>query len=99
MTYEQGSGFWSLASHVERFVQERRCLEGVSPATGQWYKYSFKAFESVLSERYQSTTDFKGPVMRRIGEHRGADDRGQGEQGRFHQHLPAVSEDFSQLAF
>ena len=55
-----------LASHTERFIQERRFLKGVSPATEQWYKYSLKAFAPVLSEPHQSITALKGAVMARI---------------------------------
>ncbi len=66
MTYENNHAICILASHTERFVQERRYLKGVSPATEQWYKYSLKAFAPVLSEPYQSTTAFKTAVANRI---------------------------------
>jgi hypothetical protein len=55
-----------LASHTEQFIQERRFLKGVSPATEEWYKYSFKAFAPVLSEPHQSTTALKGAGVARI---------------------------------
>lgn len=66
MTYEQSGEICSLASFTDQFIRERRILKGVSPATEQWYKYSFKAFAPVLSEPYQSTTAFKAAVIARI---------------------------------
>jgi site-specific recombinase XerD len=66
MTYENNQAICILASHTERFIQERRFLKGVSPATEQWYRYSFKAFAPVLSEPHQSTMAFKNAVVSRI---------------------------------
>ena len=66
MTYENTPAICILASHTERFIQERKFLRGVTPATEQWYRSSFKAFLPVLSEPHQSTTALKGALMTRI---------------------------------
>jgi integrase/recombinase XerD len=66
VTYETNHPICILAEHTERFIQERRFLKGVSPATEAWYKYSLKAFAPVLSEPYQSTTALKAAVTVRI---------------------------------
>jgi hypothetical protein len=66
MSYENNHAICILASHTDRFIQERRFLKGVSPATEQWYKHSFKAFAPVLSEPHQSTTALKSAVVMRI---------------------------------
>ena len=34
---------------TEQFIQERRCLLGVSPRTVIWYQCSFKAFEGAMT--------------------------------------------------
>jgi integrase/recombinase XerD len=55
-----------LASHIERFIQERRYLKGVSPATEEWYRYSFKAFSPVLDTPHKNSMGFKCAVASRI---------------------------------
>ncbi|MBK5293424.1 MAG: hypothetical protein JJE04_17340 [Acidobacteriia bacterium] len=37
-----------LANSVPAFIQEKKFLKNVSPATLDWYKYSLQAFEPVL---------------------------------------------------
>jgi len=41
-------------------------LKGVSPKTLEWYKYAFKAFAPVLAVPHQSSTAFRGAVIRHI---------------------------------
>ena len=45
-----------LANFTDAFIQERKYLKGVSPATLDWYKYSFKAFEPVLDAELETST-------------------------------------------
>lgn len=68
MTYENSNAICTLACEVERFIKERQYLKGVSPATVEWYRYSFKAFLPVLSVPYQSTTQLKTAIIERIGQ-------------------------------
>ena len=56
---------WSV---VERFIQERRILNNVSPATIQWYQYSLKAFQPVLEAEFESAGALRAAVIQRIGE-------------------------------
>src|SRR5438034_9289641 len=58
----------NLWSFTERFVQERKILFNVSPATLQWYRYSLKAFQPVLEAEFEATATFKAAVVQRIGE-------------------------------
>src|SRR6185369_14533301 len=57
-----------LGDFTERFVQERRILNNVSPATIQWYRYSLRAFQPVLEAEFESIGLFKAAVIKRIGE-------------------------------
>ena len=45
--------------YTEEFITERTYLKGVSPATVQWYRSSFKAFEGALGS--------KQAIVERIG--------------------------------
>jgi hypothetical protein len=45
-----------LANFTDAFIQERKYRIGVSPATVDWYKYSFKAFEPVLNAEPEAST-------------------------------------------
>lgn len=56
-----------LWQFTHRFIQERKILLNVSPATLQWYKYSLQAFRQVL-ERDTTTNELKGLIIARIGE-------------------------------
>jgi len=40
-----------LAQFTERFIREQQILKNVSPATVQWYRFSFQAFQPVLARR------------------------------------------------
>ncbi len=66
MTYENTPAICILASHTERFIEERKFLRGATPATEDWCRSSFKAFLPVLSEPHQSSTALKGALMTRI---------------------------------
>jgi integrase/recombinase XerD len=66
MVSEQAAGICALASYVERFIQERQYLKGVSPSTLAWYRFSFQAFAPVLESAHDSSSEFKGSVMNRI---------------------------------
>jgi len=57
-----------LGDFTERFVQERRILNNVSPATIQWYRYSLRAFQPVLEAEFESIGFFRAAVIKRIGE-------------------------------
>lgn len=58
----------NLWSFTERFVQERKILNNVSPATLDWYRYSLKAFQPVLEAEFESTASLKRAVINRIGQ-------------------------------
>jgi len=58
----------NLWSFTERFIQERKILNNVSPATLAWYRYSLKAFQPVLDAEFEAMTPFKAAVIARIGE-------------------------------
>ncbi len=38
--------------HTQEFITERTYLKGVSPATVNWYRSSFKAFEGALDSKH-----------------------------------------------
>jgi len=57
-----------LADSTDRFIQERRILNNVSPATIQWYRYSLRAFQPVLEAGFESIGLFKAAVIKRIDE-------------------------------
>ncbi len=58
----------NLWSVTDRFIQERKILNNVSPATVKWYEYSLKAFQPVLEAEFEATALLKAAVIRRIGE-------------------------------
>ena len=55
-----------LADSTDRFIQERRILNNVSPATIQWYRYSLRAFQPVLEAGFESIGLFKGYIIEGI---------------------------------
>jgi integrase/recombinase XerD len=57
-----------LSTFTERFIQERKILFNVSPATLQWYRYSLKAFQPVLEAEFEAIGPFKTAVIARIAE-------------------------------
>jgi integrase/recombinase XerD len=67
MTYEENKPI-SLLAFTERFIKERQYMKGVSPATVEWYRQSFKAFAPVLERPYQCTTDLKAAIIEHIGQ-------------------------------
>jgi integrase/recombinase XerD len=53
--------------HTDAFIRERRYLKNVSTKTLLWYRDSFKAFEPVLGQSYDSSGFLKGAIISQIG--------------------------------
>ena len=71
MTNEENKPVNPLA-FTERFIQEHPYIKEISPATVEWYRYTFKAFAPVLDRPYQYTTDLKPAIIEHIGQHQTA---------------------------
>jgi site-specific recombinase XerD len=57
---------FSVLRLMERFIEERRLLKGVSPATVEWYRNSFRGFRPYLAgcgEVSELAAAFKQAVM------------------------------------
>ena len=52
----------------ERFIEERRILNNISPATIQWYRYGLRAVQPALEVEFESIRLFRAAVISRIGE-------------------------------
>jgi site-specific recombinase XerD len=55
-----------LWTYTDRFIQERRILFNVSPATLSWYQYSLKAFQPALETEFDTIAALKRAVINRI---------------------------------
>ena len=57
----------NLRNFTDRFIQERRILTNVSPATVSCYTYSLKAFQPVLETEFESLPILSIGALQQLG--------------------------------